>query len=716
MLALAAAAGALWIRIAIPFPRVFRGGWINFQGDAWYHMRAIEHLVRNFPHRIAFDPYAGPGAPYVAIAPLLDYLVATTAMLAGLGAPSAALVERIAAYSPALLGAIAVLLVYALGARVFDRRTGLLAAALLAIMPGPFLDRTLLGATDHHALEVVLVLTVMWALITACQTAAATAAAAPRRRADWAAGAALGAYYLTWTSAPLFAIALAVWASLQAIANRAGSRSSGSLSSLLVRMSVTALAIVVVGQDPRIFRYDLQLASLAGLLALAAFIGAIEYSRAARLMAVTLAAVCGVAAASALAAGIWHPTGLLQDLARFKQGSLGQTVAEMRPLLSVGGWSAAGPWQTFRSAFYIGVPALLVLALTSVQVRDGGARLLVAVWGAVALAATLGQVRFGYYLSPILALATAWTCSSCIDWIAVRARRRWLLDAAVVSIVAAVFYPSVRLSLAAAAVDDGMPDRWKRSLDWLRAETPDPFGDPSTYFRRYDRGALPRPSYMVMNWWDYGYWIIRAGRRVPIANPTQSGAVEAARFFTATSEADAVTAMTDAGARYAIVDSEQTFSRADGGRTLRGKFDGAVEWAGRRESEFFETLTTHGPDGRLSPVVVFYPEYYRAMAVRLSRFAPDGETAAETWVVSIENVRAADGTRRREIIRSRRFASYAEAEAYRGTLGAGEHRLAGLDPERTCVPLPPLLRLRLVHEESSAAGRVRLFAIQLDKG
>ena len=27
-----------------------------------------------------------------------------------------------------------------------------------------------------------------------------------------------------------------------------------------------------------------------------------------------------------------------------------------------------------------------------------------------------------------------------------------------------------------------------------------------------------------MNWWDQGYWILQTGRRVPITNPTQSGA------------------------------------------------------------------------------------------------------------------------------------------------------------------------------------------------
>ena len=34
----------------------------------------------------------------------------------------------------------------------------------------------------------------------------------------------------------------------------------------------------------------------------------------------------------------------------------------------------------------------------------------------------------------------------------------------------------------------------------------------------------PPAAFSVMNWWDQGYWIMQTGRRVPVSNPTQSGA------------------------------------------------------------------------------------------------------------------------------------------------------------------------------------------------
>ena len=59
------------------------------------------------------------------------------------------------AYLPAILGALVPIPVYFIGKELFGSRAGLISAALIAILPGQYLVRTLLGSTDHHAMEIL---------------------------------------------------------------------------------------------------------------------------------------------------------------------------------------------------------------------------------------------------------------------------------------------------------------------------------------------------------------------------------------------------------------------------------------------------------------------------------------------------------------------------------------------------------------------------------
>src|SRR4051812_2127013 len=143
------------LRIWAPWDDVLGGTRVNFlETDAWYHVRLAESQVRNFPHRITVDPYAAPGGQYVAVAPLLDATIATVAFITRGRDASTAYIERIAAVVPAIVGVLAVFAVWAFATIAFDRRAGLVAGLLAAVLPGHFLDRTLVGFVDHHALEV----------------------------------------------------------------------------------------------------------------------------------------------------------------------------------------------------------------------------------------------------------------------------------------------------------------------------------------------------------------------------------------------------------------------------------------------------------------------------------------------------------------------------------------------------------------------------------
>jgi dolichyl-diphosphooligosaccharide--protein glycosyltransferase len=67
---------------------------------------------------------------------LWDYMIASTAWLAGFGSPSPPLVDGVAALLPAILGALSLIPVFWLTRRPFGLTAGLLAALCIAVTPG----------------------------------------------------------------------------------------------------------------------------------------------------------------------------------------------------------------------------------------------------------------------------------------------------------------------------------------------------------------------------------------------------------------------------------------------------------------------------------------------------------------------------------------------------------------------------------------------------
>ena len=82
-------------------------------------------------HRAGVVPYPGADAPVGAVPLLFDLAVGGLAWLLGLGAPSTRTIEVVGAVVPPLLGALTAVPVFLIGARLFDRPTGLLAVAVV---------------------------------------------------------------------------------------------------------------------------------------------------------------------------------------------------------------------------------------------------------------------------------------------------------------------------------------------------------------------------------------------------------------------------------------------------------------------------------------------------------------------------------------------------------------------------------------------------------
>jgi len=695
------------LRVWAPWDDVFGSERVNFrETDAWYHVRLAESQVRNFPHRVTVDPYAAPDGQYVAVAPLLDTVIATTAFITrGRNAPGP-YIERVAAFVPAIVGVLAVLAVWALATMAFDRRAGLIAGFLAATLPGHFLDRTLIGFVDHHALEVLLSFATL-----ACMAYGTVAGA----------GICLGLYLLAWASGSYFVFIIASWIVLTALLAPERRASAGRFTAI---MAAIALGIVLVFQDPALFRYNTQIAALAGLLALSLAVMYFANHLLKAIGVITLGSVALVLMVWIVLPGLFYQ--VIIDVNRFRPDATRMNVLEARPLfLYTGNWTWSQPWTFFRSGFYVGIVAVIGLAWATWRSRRID-HLLILCFTAVNYLATLGQNRFGYYLVPATAVVISWLTVGVLDWGGVphagnpqpriKARLPFQREIAVIAVVGIIVAPNLVPAALTASRVSAMPAYWVAAMEWLRTKTPEPFGSADAYYARYG-STNPPASFSIMNWWDQGYWIIQAGRRVPISNPTQSGADKAARFLTATDEADAIAQLLRDRAKYVIVDWELPFRDGPDG-SLAGRFQSLADWAGLPTSRYYSLCFTRNSNADpWQPAWIYREAYYQSMVYRLMVLG--GAAAApvnNTYVAQIAERTDTAGREFCEVVNRWQYADSQDAKVSASQRGAG-FEAVGLTPwqpafsVRAITGLKVAAEFRDANQKAGESPMIRIFEV-----
>ena len=661
---------ALYIRTR-PAAGVFlSNGFVRFGGnDPWYHLRNVEAIVHNFPNMLWFDAYTlYPNGQSQVFAPLFDMMLAAIIWVLGFGNPSQDLIYKVCAYYPAFLGALVVIPTYFAAKWIFDRRVGLLAAILIALAPGQFLSRSMIGFNDHHIAETLLSTITAMFLIIAVKTAREhditfenlknrdLDALKPSLPYFILTGIALGAYTLAWKGALFFSFIIGIYITVQHIIDHMHGRRTDYLA--IGGIIIFTVAFLMIMMTP--YLGGSKALNLKGLLAgIIAFpllsLLAIELNkRKLEKYYYPVSILVSFTAIFALAKAL-SPSAyalITSVFSYFTRTGGGLTIAEASPLLSMGGIFSLQPlWYNFAAGAYVSFIALIFLAYEVTTKKNTQEKTFLIIWSVMIIWAMLQQNRFAYYYSVNVAILAGYFGIKILDF----ANWNTLMDdfkrkvksstdiqpfvqksvkiwhiLSIILVVLLLIQPTYTLAMQQSQGVGGLGGQWLEALGWMRYNTPDPGID---YYENYpvppagEKFQYPDTAYGVMSWWDYGHWIEVIGRRIPNANPFQAGIggrrnsldegnqPGASTFFTAPSE-EAATAILEAvhpdpdkaGARYIVSDVEMA----------TGKFYAMTAWTLDTANYYIPVQTSQGTQN------VPGPRYFNSMEAKLHIFDGNG--------------------------------------------------------------------------------------------
>ncbi|MCX6004128.1 MAG: oligosaccharyl transferase, archaeosortase A system-associated, partial [Chloroflexi bacterium] len=747
---------SLLLRVTVPWDQVFVGQWVKFtDNDAYFYMRLLDNISQHFPYLGNLDPYFHFPGGYnpLNLPQFFIYLMGFLAWLFGAGSPSQHTVDLIGVYFPAVMGALMAIPVFFIAREVFNKWAGLIAAAVITVLPGEYLIRTLLGNTDIHIIEIGFTTLFMLFLILAVKNSLHLDAAALMRNKrkilkplifSMLAGLCLGIYILSWQGALMFVLISFTWLVIQFISDHVRGRDTVYLgfTGLITYLTALLLALASAAGSLTIFSLLIAVLVSAVLAALSRLLTRFNLK-----VYIYPAVVAGLGMATVAILYVINRTlaetifSTVTGIFTWQTGSL---TAEMQPMLIYEGSFTLGLfWGNYTLC------SLLALAALGIVIYQGARKgmpdnILLAVWTLFILLTTLAMRRFAYYLAINIALLSGyatwlllnitvlkenkvWNSNKPVNTVKVRSKkargqpaaRPGMIALGVILIWVLTIYPNTGplpggdrpfFDVASKALFTPS-NAWCEAMDWIRDKTSEPFGNPDYYYAQYKPPATDAPyeypytDYSTICWWDYGYWVTRMGHRPPFSNPG-TGERGEQNYFTAQDQYQAARYSNNWGARYVILDEQTVNWRSD--------FP-AIASAAREPVNKYCEIYYRLKDDKLVPTLLYYPEYYRTMAVRLFCFDGKEYSPKETAVISWEVKTAPDGTTYKEITDLRTFVFPEQAAAFIKKQESGNWCIVGKDPGISPVWLEEMRDYKLAYSSSqkSKIGSVEMPTVKI---
>lgn len=669
---------ALWLRL-FSMAQLNAGGQVRlFAEDTWYNLRQIEILSKTFVYNW-FDPMtAFPEGKVIGWGPVFPVIASIPVWLSG--ASTRTEIIQLISWVPAVIGAIMVPILYLIGKTLRDWKTGLFAAASIAVVSGIYFQRSAFGFPDHHIAEVLFSGLFCLAYIAALSFPRTVSfrlrePKTYRNTAILSALAGVGLFLglLTIPTFLLFALIAVLFSLVQFIVDKWKGEESGYLlviNAITFAVAIAGFAVFGIHSAAlSLSEYSpgllaVLLFSLVGIGVLYAF-SVVLKSRTSFLAAVIITVPVGTALVAFGIPALFNK--MIQAGTRFFFD-----LSDQKVIQEMGAWTLERAWSSYNIGLIFFIIGLLLIAYFVLK-EKGKSTLFVLVWSVVLLVITILHMRYEYYLAVPVALMIGVTFGYLTDLVQKKSglfritgetgtgqsstgakkpekekqdkgrkkartpkpsgtksgaenQKFYLL--VIVGVFLAFFAASAYHDYQTLTIvrSDIIPAEWSEALNWARTNLPDP-GVP--YIGTYEQTnwTYPASAYGVLSWWDYGHWITVIAKKIPVTNPFQDnvrGRYGASAYFLSPSEDEAERIADHMGARYVVTDDKM-------GNT---KFLSMIPWYNESLTEGYFTTTFSSPGVTGGKVWYIDAPYYHTMVGRLTNL--DGSDSTPSKVAYVE--------------------------------------------------------------------------------
>ena len=549
-----------------------QGGNVLFVGfDEFYHMRRILYTVAHFPNTLWFDSYIDyPHGYNNTWPPLFDQLLAAVSL--AFGQHSQHGIELVSATVPAFIGSIAIVAVYYMVKEIFDRKAAIMSAFMTALAPY-YVQKSMLGETDHHSLEVLLLIFAIMFLVLALSKKER------RHLFAVAAGVSMAGLAYTWIGSSAYFGMILIYALVQMTLDlKNGVSSEETVTTLLTALGVTLAFTLPFWStpwlSPSFFGTLAIIVAIIASFAIARLVGNRKIHWAAFPIAVAALGPAFVLFLNSL--GLFAKvnsltSGGIEEL--FGGGMIGK-ISEAEPLFT-------RPEIFFSSSILSNLGWNLVLSVIGLALlisylwhswqdtEKRESKLLFLVFAVYTLIITVGQIRFLYLSSITMGILITILFFRVEDYASEKAAGLGQLPR--LSFIALLFIllvlPTTFEAIGITDVTPQIAGDWYNTLNWL-----DENSNTTSWYDNPDK----TPEYSVLSWWDYGNWILYQAKRPVVSNNFQTGIEDASKFYLSEDEKTATDILDARRTKYVITDYDM----------LYGKLPAIALWANKDPSEY----------------------------------------------------------------------------------------------------------------------------------